>query len=111
MSSPLTRTLETAVGVFANEAWRNNGHGAPLMAEQTEEQASRLWHVLCSSLLDSGSTLCPHLPLIHDRPLHETRNLVDSMQLIVASQETFVANQFRCTVKSRTVSITRLAFN
>lgn len=56
VSSPLTRTLETAVGVFANEEWRDNGHGAPLMAEQTEEQASRLWHVLCSSLAWLGIT-------------------------------------------------------
>ena len=34
VSSPLTRTLETAVGVFANEDWTSKSQGKPLMSEQ-----------------------------------------------------------------------------
>ena len=40
VSSPLTRTLETATGIFANEDWTNESHGQPLMAEQEAVQVS-----------------------------------------------------------------------
>lgn len=38
VSSPLTRTLETATGVFASEAWTDHGQGKPLMREQSNIQ-------------------------------------------------------------------------
>ena len=38
VSSPLTRTLETATGVFASQQWTDSSQGAPLMREQPAEQ-------------------------------------------------------------------------
>lgn len=35
VSSPLTRTLETATGVFAGRAWSDDSQGIPLMREQS----------------------------------------------------------------------------
>lgn len=35
VSSPLTRTLETATGVFAGQAWSDDSQGLPLMREQS----------------------------------------------------------------------------
>ena len=38
VSSPLTRTLETATGVFASEEWTDESQGVPLMREQPAKQ-------------------------------------------------------------------------
>lgn len=38
VSSPLTRTLETATGVFAGQAWSDDSQGIPLMREQRGHQ-------------------------------------------------------------------------
>lgn len=41
VSSPLTRTLETAIGVFAAQAWKDDSHGMPLMRQQSAVQERR----------------------------------------------------------------------
>lgn len=41
VSSPLTRTLETAVGAFSGSAWQGEADGAPLMVAQTELEGKR----------------------------------------------------------------------
>ncbi len=42
VSSPLTRTLETATGVFAGQAWSDDSQGIPLMREQSGHEVRHL---------------------------------------------------------------------
>lgn len=42
VSSPLTRTLETAIGVFANEDWTSKSQGKTLMSEQKGVEARQV---------------------------------------------------------------------
>ncbi|KAL3137781.1 hypothetical protein ABBQ38_005041 [Trebouxia sp. C0009 RCD-2024] len=49
ISSPLTRTLETATGVFASEVWTNESQGVPLMREQPAKQEHQAAHSAMST--------------------------------------------------------------